>query len=80
MPLPNDILSVFPICILGAIACSLGLAFCEIQALLLLLHLSEWYFFPTFNLLRVIPDKLLGLLSLVSIPLLLVLACSREYN
>ena len=32
MPLPNDILSVFPICILGAIACSLGLAFCEIQA------------------------------------------------
>lgn len=30
--------------------------------------LPEWYFFPTFNLLRVIPNKLLGVLSMAAVP------------
>ena len=34
--------------------------------------LPEWYFFPTFNLLRVIPNKLLGVLSMAAVPIGLV--------
>ena len=30
--------------------------------------LPEWYFFPTFNLLRVLPNKLLGVLAMASVP------------
>ena len=30
--------------------------------------LPEWYFFPTFNLLRVLPNKLLGVLSMAAVP------------
>jgi cytochrome b6-f complex subunit 4 len=34
--------------------------------------LPEWYFFPTFNLLRVLPNKLLGVLAMAAVPLGLV--------
>eukprot|EP00972_Heterocapsa_arctica_P066899 9872390-Heterocapsa_arctica.AAC.1 len=34
--------------------------------------LPEWYFFPTFNLLRVIPNKLLGVLSMAAVPVGLI--------
>ena len=34
--------------------------------------LPEWYFFPTFNLLRVIPNKLIGVLSMAAVPLGLI--------
>merc|ERR1719503_198483 len=34
--------------------------------------LPEWYFFPTFNQLRVIPNKLLGVLSMAAVPLGLI--------
>ena len=34
--------------------------------------LPEWYFFPTFNLLRVIPNKLLGVMSMAAVPLGLI--------
>jgi cytochrome b6-f complex subunit 4 len=34
--------------------------------------LPEWYFFPTFNLLRVLPNKLLGVLAMASVPLGLI--------
>ena len=30
--------------------------------------LPEWYFFSTFNLLRTIPNKLLGVLSMAAVP------------
>lgn len=30
--------------------------------------LPEWYFFPTFNLLRVLPNKLLGVLAMAAVP------------
>jgi cytochrome b6-f complex subunit 4 len=30
--------------------------------------LPEWYFYPTFNLLRVLPNKLIGVLSMAAVP------------
>ena len=30
--------------------------------------LPEWYFFPTFNLLRVLPNKLLGVIAMAAVP------------
>jgi len=71
---PNDLLYIFPVCILGTIACLAGLAVLEPSALgekadpfaTPLEILPEWYFFPTFNLLRVIPNKLLGVLSMAA--------------
>ena len=34
--------------------------------------LPEWYFFPTFNLLRILPNKLLGVLSMAAVPIGLI--------
>ena len=73
---PNDLLYIFPIVILGTIACDVGLSILEPTALgepanpfaTPLEILPEWYFFPTFNLLRVIPNKLIGVLSMASVP------------
>lgn len=31
--------------------------------------MPEWYFYPTFNLLRVLPNKLLGIASMAAVPL-----------
>jgi len=75
---PNDILYIFPVVIYGFIACILGLSSYEPLGLDLRANpfatpyviLPEWYFFPTLNLLRVLPDKLVGVLSLASIPIL----------
>jgi|Transcript_11693 cytochrome b6-f complex subunit 4 len=73
---PNDLLYIFPVCILGTIACIVGLSVLEPSSLgekadpfaTPLEILPEWYFFPTFNLLRVIPNKLLGVLSMAAVP------------
>lgn len=73
---PNDLLYIFPVVILGTIACVVGLSILEPSALgekadpfaTPLEILPEWYFFPTFNLLRVIPNKLLGVLSMAAVP------------
>nr|YP_009397323.1 cytochrome b6/f complex subunit 4 [Thuretia quercifolia]ARW66509.1 cytochrome b6/f complex subunit 4 [Thuretia quercifolia] len=73
---PNDLLYIFPVVILGTIACSVGLAILEPSSLgekanpfaTPLEILPEWYFFPTFNLLRVIPNKLIGVMSMASVP------------
>lgn len=77
---PNDLLYMFPVCILGTIACIVGLATLEPTAIgepadpfaTPLEILPEWYFFPTFNLLRTIPNKLLGVLSMAAVPLGLI--------
>nr|YP_009399803.1 cytochrome b6/f complex subunit 4 [Digenea simplex]ARW69622.1 cytochrome b6/f complex subunit 4 [Digenea simplex] len=77
---PNDLLYIFPIVILGTIACDVGLSVLEPTGLgetanpfaTPLEILPEWYFFPTFNLLRVIPNKLIGVLSMASVPLGLI--------
>jgi cytochrome b6-f complex subunit 4 len=77
---PNDLLYIFPVCILGALACCIGLAVLEPTPLgqradpfaTPLEILPEWYFFPTFNMLRVIPNKLLGVLSMAAVPVGLI--------
>ena len=74
---PNDLLYIFPVVILGTFAAVIGLSVLEPSALgekadpfaTPLEILPEWYFFPTFNLLRVLPNKLLGVLSMASVPL-----------
>nr|ALL97286.1 cytochrome b6/f complex subunit 4 [Pyropia endiviifolia] len=73
---PNDLLYIFPVVIIGTFACSIGLAILEPSSIgeksnpfaTPLEILPEWYFFPTFNLLRVIPNKLLGVLSMAAVP------------
>ena len=73
---PNELLYIFTVVILGTIACDVGLAILEPTALgepanpfaTPLEILPEWYFFPTFNLLRVIPNKLVGVLSMAAVP------------
>ena len=73
---PNELLYVFTVVILGTIACDVGLSVLEPSVIgepanpfaTPLEILPEWYFFPTFNLLRVIPNKLIGVLSMASVP------------
>lgn len=73
---PNDLLYIFPVVILGTISLSIGLAVMEPTQIgeaadpfaTPLEILPEWYFFPTFNALRVIPNKLLGVLSMAAVP------------
>lgn len=73
---PNDLLYIFTVVILATIACDVGLSVLEPTGLgepanpfaTPLEILPEWYFFPTFNLLRVIPNKLIGVLSMAAVP------------
>nr|WDA98805.1 cytochrome b6/f complex subunit IV [Sciadococcus taiwanensis] len=73
---PNDLLYTFPVVILGTITCCVGLSVLEPSTIgepanpfaTPLEILPEWYFYPTFNLLRVIPNKLLGVLSMAAVP------------
>ena len=77
---PNDLLYIFPVVILGTIAAVTGLAVLDPAAVgepanpfaTPLEILPEWYFFPTFNLLRTIPNKLLGVLSMAAVPVGLI--------
>jgi len=77
---PNDLLYIFPIVIFGTFACVIGLSVLEPSGFgepanpfaTPLEILPEWYFFPTFNLLRVLPNKLLGVLSMAAVPLGLI--------
>jgi cytochrome b6-f complex subunit 4 len=78
---PNDILFVFPLVIFGVISILLSLSvgstlnvsfaanpFCtplELQ--------PEWYFLPSFNLLRVLPDKFIGVLLELDLPYLVLI-------
>ena len=74
---PNDLLYMFPVVIFGTFACVIGLSVMEPSGFgepanpfaTPLEILPEWYFFPTFNLLRVLPNKLLGVLSMAAVPL-----------
>lgn len=74
---PNDLLYIFPVVIFGTFACVIGLSVLEPSGFgepanpfaTPLEILPEWYFFPTFNLLRVLPNKLLGVLSMAAVPL-----------
>jgi cytochrome b6-f complex subunit 4 len=73
---PNDLLYIFPVVIFGTFACVIGLSVLEPSGFgepanpfaTPLEILPEWYFYPTFNLLRVLPNKLMGVLSMAAVP------------
>ena len=73
---PNDILYVFPIVILGVFACSVGFGILDPATVgepadpfaTPLEILPEWYLYGTFNILRVVPNKLLGLILMAAVP------------
>ena len=73
---PNVLSYIFPVVILGTIACNIGLAVLEPSMIgepadpfaTPLEILSEWYFFPVFQILLTMPNKLLGVLLMVLVP------------
>jgi len=77
---PNDLLYIFPVVILGSIAAVVGLADLDPAAMgepanpfaTPLEILPEWYFFPVFQLLRTVPNKLLGVLLMAAVPVGLI--------
>src|SRR5579883_743409 len=81
---PNDLLYVFPVVIMGSFACIVALAVLD-PALVgepanpfatPLEILPEWYLYPVFQILRSVPNKLLGVLLMSAVPLGLILVPS----
>jgi len=78
---PNDLLYTFPIVILGTIGLCVGLGVLDPAMpgepadpfATPLEILPEWYFYPVFQILRIVPNKLLGIVAMLSIPLGLML-------
>lgn len=78
---PNDLLYIFPVVIMGSIALCIGLAVLDPAMMgepadpfaTPLEILPEWYLYPSFQILRTIPNKLLGISLMASIPLGLLL-------
>ncbi len=78
---PNDLLYTFPIVIMATIALVIGLAVLDPAMVgepadpfaTPLEILPEWYLYPTFQILRIVPNKLLGITLMSSIPLGLIL-------
>ena len=74
---PNDLLYMFPVVIMGTFALIVGLSVLD-PALVgepadpfatPLEILPEWYLYPVFNILRLVPNKLLGVVLMASVPL-----------
>ncbi len=78
---PNDLLYVFPMVMLGTLTCIVALAVLDPAMIgepadpfaTPLEILPEWYFYPVFQILRTVPNKLLGVLMMTSVPLGLIL-------
>ena len=78
---PNDLLYVFPVVILGTIGLVVCLAVLDPGMIgepanpfaTPLEILPEWYLYPVFQILRVIPNKLLGIAAQTAVPLGLML-------
>ncbi|MEQ8385248.1 MAG: cytochrome b6-f complex subunit IV [Coleofasciculus sp. A1-SPW-01] len=78
---PNDLLYTFPIVIMGTIALCVALAVLDPAMVgepsdpfaTPLEILPEWYLYPSFQILRVVPNKLLGIALTGAIPLGLIL-------
>ena len=70
------LLYMFPVVILGTFACVIGLAVLDPAAIgepanpfaTPLEILPEWYFYPVFQILRTVPNKLLGVLLMAAVP------------
>nr|YP_009306283.1 cytochrome b6/f complex subunit 4 [Derbesia sp. WEST4838]AOP19187.1 cytochrome b6/f complex subunit 4 [Derbesia sp. WEST4838] len=77
---PNDLLYIFPVCILGTFAAVIGLAVLDPAAIgepanpfaTPLEILPEWYFYPVFQILRTVPNKLLGVALMAAVPVGLI--------
>ena len=73
---PNDLLYIFPVVILGTFAGVIGLAVLDPAVVgepanpfaTPLEILPEWYFYPVFQVLRTVPNKLLGVLFMAAVP------------
>ena len=73
---PNDLLYIFPVVIFGAIGTIVGLSVLEPSVIgepanpfaTPLEILPEWYFYPVFQILRTVPNKLLGILMMAGVP------------
>lgn len=78
---PNDLLYVFPVVMLGTLTCIVALAVLDPAIVgepadpfaTPLEILPEWYFYPVFQILRTVPNKLLGVVMMASVPLGLIL-------
>jgi cytochrome b6-f complex subunit 4 len=78
---PNDLLYIFPVVIVGTFALLVGLAVLDPAMVgepanpfaTPLEILPEWYLWPSFQILRVVPNKLLGIALMSGIPLGLML-------
>ena len=78
---PNDLLYTFPVVILGTIGCIVCLAVLDPAMVgepanpfaTPLEILPEWYLYPVFQILRILPNKLLGIALQGAIPLGLML-------
>ncbi|AFY70839.1 Cytochrome b6-f complex subunit 4 [Thalassoporum mexicanum PCC 7367] len=78
---PNDLLYIFPVVIMGTIALCTGLAVLDPAMIgepanpfaTPLEILPEWYLYPVFQILRVVPNKLLGIFMMTAVPLGLIL-------
>ena len=86
---PNDLLYIFPVVIAGTIACCTALAILDPAMIgepanpfaTPLEILPEWYLYPVFNILRLAPNKLLGVVLMGSVPLgLLVVPFIENVN
>ena len=74
---PNDLLYIFPVVIFGTLTCIIGLSILMPSGFgekanpfaTPLEILPEWYFFPTFNLLRILPNKFLGVITMALVPI-----------
>ncbi|MDJ0674696.1 MAG: cytochrome b6-f complex subunit IV [Calothrix sp. MO_167.B42] len=78
---PNDLLYIFPVCIMGTFGCLVALAVLDPAMTgepanpfaTPLEILPEWYLYPVFQILRSVPNKLLGVLLMSSVPVGLIL-------
>ncbi|KAF3885669.1 MULTISPECIES: cytochrome b6-f complex subunit IV [Nostocales] len=78
---PNDLLYVFPVVIMGSFAAIVALSVLDPAMVgepanpfaTPLEILPEWYLYPVFQILRSVPNKLLGVLLMASVPLGLIL-------
>ena len=86
---PNDLLYIFPIVIFRTFCGVLGLAVLDPMRnsdranpfVTPLEILPEWYFYPTFQLLRMIPNKLLGVLLIAAVStVLLIIPYLESFN
>jgi cytochrome b6-f complex subunit 4 len=76
----NDLLYMFPVVIFGSFACLVGLAVLDPAAngepanpfATPLEILPEWYFYPVFQILRTVPNKLVGVLAMAAVPVGLI--------